>query len=209
MDSIFKLIFPVTFLFLNLLNFALRFAMPSFAPTTRTCFAFFPRFLYGWLRFFRAKLFFLNFFPCGMVMIVVLYRYVYICMVDLPFSILYIYTNDFLQVEISNWYYVFTKWFLNNIKSRNIKYRKLIFKKSLPNKYILMKQRKQKSNYSPKWIINIQYDFIDVKSYLEVDFFTLSMFFIYDYNFLNYHSPTDLLVIRNSIIRMYNWKYIN
>ena len=122
---------------------------------------------------------------------------------------MYIYKNDFIQVQISNWYYIFSKWMLNLLKYKGIKYKKLIFKKSLPLKYTLMKQKKQVSNYIPKWITKLEFDFLDVKSYLEVDFFTLSVFFIYDHNHLIYYTPTDALVIRNSVFKLYNWKYIN
>jgi hypothetical protein len=114
-----------------------------------------------------------------------------------------------LQLEISNWYYVFLKWLLNSIKHRSSRYKKLIFKKSLPTKYKLMKQRKQMSYYTPNWVLTNQFYFLDIKPYLEIDFLTLSFFVVYDHNYLSYSTPNDLLVIRNNTYRMYNWKYIN
>jgi hypothetical protein len=72
-----------------------------------------------------------------------------------------------------------------------------------------MKQRKQRSNYTPNWIFTTSFDFSDIKPYLEVDFFTLSVFVIYDSNYFLYSTPKDLFVTRHNIYRLYNWKYVN
>ena len=69
-----------------------------------------------------------------------------------------------------------------------------------------MKQWKQRSiillgEYS------IILDFSDIKP-LEVDFFTLSCFVIYDYNRLTYYTPQDIKVIKLNLYRLYNWKYV-
>ena len=85
-----------------------------------------------------------------------------------------------------------------------MKFKALVYKKSLAGRYKVMKQVKQRSNYTPNWIFNIQYDFADVKPFLEVDFLTLSTFVIYDYNILIYHSPTDVRVTRYNLLRLYN-----
>ncbi len=121
---------------------------------------------------------------------------------------IYIYKNDFIQVEISNWYYIFSRWSLNVTRARNVKFKNLIYKKSAASKYKIMKQRKQKSHYTPNWIKNVRFDFTDVKPFLEVDFFTLSVFIIYDYNFITYYTPDDINTTRYNLYRIYNWKYI-
>ena len=79
----------------------------------------------------------------------------------------------------------------------------------MAGRYKVMKQVKQRSNYTPKWISTVRYDFSDIKSFLEVDFFTLSMFCIYDHNIFLYSTPKDLKMVRYVILRLYNWKYIN
>ena len=122
---------------------------------------------------------------------------------------LHVYTNDFIQIEISNWYYIFSRWLSSFILKRNLKLKSLVFRKSLASRYKLMKQTKQRSNYTPNWIFTTQYDFADVKPFIEVDFFTLSMFMLYDYNTLLYYSPNDVRVTRYNLLRLYNWKYIN
>lgn len=71
-----------------------------------------------------------------------------------------------------------------------------------------MKTRKQKSRYTPNWIHNVRYDMSDVKNYLEVDYFTLSVFVIYEPFILNHQFINDLPQTRPNIFKLYNWKYI-
>jgi hypothetical protein len=67
-----------------------------------------------------------------------------------------------------------------------------------------MKTKKKPSRYTPNWIYNMRYDGSDVKPYLEVDFFTLSVFVVNDPFLMLYYSPDDLPDLRLSIYRMYN-----
>ena len=124
-------------------------------------------------------------------------------------KLLHVYSNDFIQLEISNWYYIFSRWLSSFILKRNMRLKSLVFRKSLAGRYKVMKQVKQRSNYTPNWIFTTQYDFADIKPFIEVDFFTLSMFMLYDYNSLLYYSPGDIRVTRYNLLRLYNWKYIN
>jgi hypothetical protein len=68
--------------------------------------------------------------------------------------------------------------------------------------------KKKKSYNIPKWILSNKNLFDDCSNYLEVDYFTLSAFIIYepflwsDINFYN------LIEQKFSIINLYNWKYI-
>jgi len=91
--------------------------------------------------------------------------------------LIYIYKNDFIQLEITIWFYIFSKWMLLWTRARNAKFKRLVYRKSLAGKYKVMKQRKQKSHYTPKWIFLVNFDFIDVKPFLEVDYLTLSFFY--------------------------------
>ena len=79
-----------------------------------------------------------------------------------------------------------------------------MYRKGLASKYKLMKTRKQKSQYTPLWIHNIRYDISDVKPYLEVDYFTLSVFILYDPLFLSYITPNDFPDSRQNTYRLYN-----
>lgn len=123
-------------------------------------------------------------------------------------KLIYIYKNDLVQLEVSNWYYIFFRWVLNNTISREKRFKRLAYRKSSASRYTVMKLRKDKSYYIPKWIISTSYDYQDIKSFLEVDFFTLSTFMIYDYNNIVYYTPEDSRLIRYGVFRLYNWKYI-
>jgi len=124
-------------------------------------------------------------------------------------KVLSVYKNDFIQLEVSNWYYIFSRWLTSSVLKRNSKFKSLVYRKSLAGRYKVMKQVKQRSNYTPKWISTVRYDFADIKPFLEVDFFTLSMFCVYDPNNILYSTPKDIKMVRYVILRLYNWKYIN
>jgi hypothetical protein len=119
-----------------------------------------------------------------------------------------LYTNDFVQLIISKWYYVFYRWLTNWTIIRNRKFRRLVYRKGRAAKYKLMKTRKQRSRYTPNWIFNVNYDLTDVKPWLEVDYFTLSLFYIYEPYSINLYPVNDLASHRQNVYRLYNWKYI-
>ena len=122
---------------------------------------------------------------------------------------IFIYKNDFIQFEVTIWFYIFSKWVLLWVRSRNSRFKRLVYKKSLAGRYKVMKQRKQKSRYTPKWIFLVDFDFIDVKSFLEVDYMTLSFFVVYDFRFFLFYRPEVFTENKLNIYRLYNWKYIN
>jgi hypothetical protein len=63
---------------------------------------------------------------------------------------------------------------------------------------------KQKSNHLPDWIFTIGYRQVDIPKYLEVDYFTLSSFIIYEANTINNLSPLIHVEARPTILNMYN-----
>lgn len=71
-----------------------------------------------------------------------------------------------------------------------------------------MKTRKQRSRYTPNWIFNVRYDLMDVRPYLEVDYFTLSAFYIYEPYLISNYPMNEFFENRQHIYRLYNWKYI-
>ena len=116
--------------------------------------------------------------------------------------------NDFLQLVVSLWYYIITRWFLNWTNLRIRKFKRLVYRKNKPLQYRIMKNKKQQSYYTPNWIYQTRYDNTDVKPYLEVDFFTLSTFILTDTYIQYYHKVDDMPDLRNSTYILYNWKYI-
>jgi len=117
--------------------------------------------------------------------------------------------NDLIQLIVSKWYYILYRWLTNWTLTRTKKFKKLIYKKGLASKHKLMKNRKQKSQHTPTWIYNLRYDISDVKPYLEVDYFTLSTFVLYEPFLLLNYSSDDVLDSRTNIYKLYNWKYIS
>jgi len=116
--------------------------------------------------------------------------------------------NDFIQLVVSLWYYVITRWFLNWTNARIRKFKRLVYRKNKPLQYKIMKNKKQQSYYTPNWIYQTRYDNTDVKPYLEVDFFSLSTFILTDTYIQYYHKIDDMPDLRNSTYILYNWKYI-
>lgn len=117
-------------------------------------------------------------------------------------------TNDLVQLVISLWYYVASRWMANWTLKRHKKFKKLVYRKGLASRQKVMKLKKQKSYYTPKWIHLTRYDISGIKPYLEVDYFTLSAAVIYEPFTFDYYSPDDAPDFRLNINRMYNWKYI-
>ena len=116
--------------------------------------------------------------------------------------------NDFIQIVVSKWYYVFSRWLLNWNFIRSSKVKRLIFRKNLSSRFISIKSKKQRSRVVPDWIFLSKNDFSDVKCFLEVDYFTLSFFVLYEPYTTYYYSPTQLLLPKNYVYKLYNWKYI-
>jgi len=116
--------------------------------------------------------------------------------------------NDFVQLVVSKWYYIFFRWLSHWTLVRFRKIKRLIYRKGLSSRYKVMKSRKQKSNTVPDWIFLTKYDFSDVKPFIEVDYFTLSFSLIYEPYLNYYYAPTNLLSPKINIYRLYNWKYI-
>ena len=119
-----------------------------------------------------------------------------------------IYTNDLVQLVVSKWYYVFSRWLTNLTNVRLRRFRKLAYRKGLASRYKLTNLRKQRSNHTPSWIFNVQFAMIDVKPHLEVDYFTLSVFCIYEPYIINTQPINNFFTNRSNIYRLYNWKYI-
>lgn len=116
--------------------------------------------------------------------------------------------GDTIQLIVSLNYYILHRWLLVMTKERTSKFRRLVYKKGLSRKYKIVKQRKQKSYYTPTWIYKNRFDFSDVKNFLEVDYFTLSAVVVYTPYLLSYHTYDNQIDLKINTFRLYNWKYI-
>ncbi len=116
------------------------------------------------------------------------------------------YIGDFIQLVINIKYYILYKWFLNlSLKKKN-RLKRVIRAKAVNSS---TSEEKKKSFSLPKWIIFSKNNIDDVSKFLEVDYFTLSTFIVYEpflWSDLNIYNIIDN---KFSIINIYNWKYIN
>ena len=126
------------------------------------------------------------------------------CLTINPFF--YLFKNDFIQLIISKKYYIFYKFFLNLLYLKKIRLKSKNQKK-LNNIYL--ETAKQKNNSFSWWILDNKNIFLDVSKFIEIDYFTLSIFFLNDKSFFNNLNWDNFLQNKNSILNMYNWKYIN
>ena len=119
-----------------------------------------------------------------------------------------VFPNDVLQLVVSKWYYIYSRWLSNWTVQRVRKFKYMAYRKGLATKSKLMKKKKTKSRYTPSWIFSVRYDLTDVKPYLEVDYFTLTSCVIYEPFMLTSQPINELPELRHNIYRLYNWKYI-
>ena len=117
-----------------------------------------------------------------------------------------LFQNDFVQLIVNLKYYIIFKWLLNWNSSKRIRLRKL--SKTKFKKFKMM-ANKQRSRNLPDWILTSRLKSFDIPKYLEVDFFTLSTFILYEPFLFNDLNSLSYLESRSEITNMYNWKYIN
>jgi len=63
---------------------------------------------------------------------------------------------------------------------------------------------KQKSDHIPDWVFLAGVKNFDIPKYLEVDYFTLSSFILYEPFLVNDFNPLTILESRSTILNMYN-----
>ena len=117
-----------------------------------------------------------------------------------------LFSGDFIELIVSLKYYIVYRWMLNWNRYKKIRLSKLSkvkFKKKSSLK------GKQRSSNLPDWVLTSRVKSLDVPKYLEVDFFTLSSFILYEPFLMSDFNPSNLVDSRTEILNMYNWKYIN
>ena len=117
--------------------------------------------------------------------------------------------GDIIQIAVSIWYYILSRWMFNWTSRRTRKFRRMVFRKGLASRYKVMKTRKQHSRYTPNWVYNNRFEISDIKPYIEVDYFSISAVVLYDPYIMDSHYATEQADTRTNIYRLYNWKYIN
>ena len=116
--------------------------------------------------------------------------------------------GDIIHLVVSLNYYITYNWLALLSKYRQSRFRYLVYKKGLSRRYKSMKNKKQSSYKTPNWVFRNRYDFLDIKSFMEVDYFTLSTILIYTPFLYSYYTLDNNFDLRVNTFRLYNWKYI-
>jgi hypothetical protein len=117
-----------------------------------------------------------------------------------------VFVGDFLQILVSLRYYIVHKWLLNWSYHSSVRLTKFLISKNNRSRSDLSKQV---SAYLPDWILTSGYRVSDVPKYLEVDYFSLSLYLLYEPSNLQDLNVLSYLKSRPGIYSLYNWKFIN
>jgi len=114
--------------------------------------------------------------------------------------------NDVIQLIVSYKYYVIQRWLVIFKKKKIFRLTKFMFTKK--NKMFAGGSTLLTTRF-PKWLLDIIFFKSDIPKYLEVDFFTLSIFLVYEPFFVNDFNPLTWKLYKFNVLNLYNWKYIN
>lgn len=106
---------------------------------------------------------------------------------------------DILQLIIHIKYYVFYKYLLNVLHRDKNFIKKIFYYKNKP-----ISQNKKKFSTLPDKLKSRYNPYNDVPAFLEVDFFTLSVYILYEPTFYRDLSINNHFLNRYSILRLYN-----
>lgn len=114
--------------------------------------------------------------------------------------------GDFVQLLVHIKYYTMMKW----------RHGLSFLKKTRANKFAKRKFKPKDAhdgasrNYRyPDWILKLRHYEGEVPAYVEIDFFTLSFFVIYNPYVEIHRQPYVDYIGIPKVVRLYNWKYIN
>lgn len=114
--------------------------------------------------------------------------------------------GDFLQLLIHIKYYIVMKWQKTSVSKTKKRLLRFVGRKFKPKNYRIESDR----NYRlPDWLLKLARYEGHVPSYIELDFFTLSGFMIFNPFLPSHFSPVMGGINHPRVLRLYNWKYIN
>ena len=114
--------------------------------------------------------------------------------------------GDFLQLLIHIKYYIIMKWQKKSVSKTKKRLLRFVSRKFKPKNYRIESDR----NYRlPDWLLKLTRYEGHVPSYIELDFFTLSGFMIFNPFLSSHFSPFMGDINHPRVLRLYNWKYIN
>jgi hypothetical protein len=114
--------------------------------------------------------------------------------------------GDLLQLLVHIKHYMVLKWQKNLIVIKKARLQKFARIKSRPK---TSRQGADRNYTYPDWIMTLKFMKSDIPAHFEVDYFTLSLFVIYN-PFLFQHKHTyEEETYTPKVLRLYNWKYTN
>lgn len=117
----------------------------------------------------------------------------------------HLFVGDFIQFVVSTKYYILNRWMLHWAVQKRTRLKLKSKRKITP---VSFSDDKQQSNLMPSWILKNKNLVTDCSKFIEVDYFTLSIFVLYEpFNLLDIN-PYNFMNIRYGVINLYNWKYI-
>lgn len=118
---------------------------------------------------------------------------------------IFIFAGDFIQLVVSMQYYIASKWMWNWHKLRIARLTRVFYKRTrIPQRAIgLRKPRELPDGYEELYLTSSK-----LPDVFELDYFTLSLFVVYDPHRFSYVMPTRPFVLNLDYVNMYNWKYI-
>jgi hypothetical protein len=132
--------------------------------------------------------------------------FIYVNGINTNRATLQLYIGDFIQTSVSLKYYILYRWLMHWIYKKKIKLRLKTKKKLIVS---TSEEDKAKTKHYSLWILSYRNVYEDIPKYLEIDFFTMSIFVLYEpfvWQDLNTYST---VWTRFGVVNMYNWKYIN
>ena len=118
---------------------------------------------------------------------------------------IFIFAGDFIQLVVSIQYYIASKWMWNWHKLRIARLTRVFYKRTrIPQRAIgLRKPRELPDGYEDLYLTSSR-----LPDVFELDYFTLSLFVVYDPHRFSYVMPTQPFILNLDYVNMYNWKYI-
>lgn len=116
-----------------------------------------------------------------------------------------LFTGDFIQLIVSLNFYLVFRWLHNSHLSRLSKVVRLFHKRMRTSR---PQARRKKPLPLPDWFLEANYTFVRLPKRFEVDYFTLSVFVVYDTPSYSETKYLHKLGFNYGELNMYNWKYI-
>ena len=116
-----------------------------------------------------------------------------------------VFVNDFIQITVSLHFYITLKWLRVWSETRQNRVNRVFYSKYRPSG--------TNRNYKfarplPSWFFDLKLAYRSIPQIVEVDFFTLSLFVLYDKQPWDQTDPVRANLYDSTSLNMYNWKYI-